>query len=130
VKIIDFGVARSTDSDLAATTMHTDVGQLVGTLQYMSPEQCASDPDEIDTRSDVYGLGVVLYELLCDRVPYDLHRVPIHEATRMIREDSPARLSTVHRSLRGDVENMPSRPWKSRVRRYQSAAELGSDDGI
>ncbi|MHC4695580.1 MAG: serine/threonine protein kinase, partial [Planctomycetota bacterium] len=69
-KIIDFGVARGTDSDMAVTTLQTDVGQLIGTLQYMSPEQCAADPHDIDTRSDVYALGVVLYELLCDRVPY------------------------------------------------------------
>ncbi|UCC32254.1 MAG: serine/threonine protein kinase, partial [Phycisphaerales bacterium] len=54
VKIIDFGVARSTDSDLAVTTLQTDIGQLIGTLQYMSPEQCEADPHNIDTRSDVY----------------------------------------------------------------------------
>ena len=63
-KIIDFGVARSTDSDLAVTTLQTDVGQLIGTLQYMSPEQCEADPSDIDIRSDVYALGVILYELL------------------------------------------------------------------
>ncbi len=69
VKIIDFGVARCTDSDMAVTTLQTDVGQLIGTLQYMSPEQCAADPHDIDTRSDVYALGVVFYEMLCDRNP-------------------------------------------------------------
>ena len=73
-KIIDFGVARSTDADVAVTTLRTDVGQLIGTLQYMSPEQCAADPDEIDTRSDVYGLGVVLYELLCGESSGNNHR--------------------------------------------------------
>jgi len=69
-KIIDFGVARSVDSDLAMTTQQTEVGQLVGTLQYMSPEQCQGDVLELDTRSDVYALGVILYELLCDVPPY------------------------------------------------------------
>jgi serine/threonine protein kinase len=71
-KIIDFGVARATDSDMAVTTLQTELGQLVGTLQYMSPEQCGDDPLDIDTSSDVYALGVVLYELLCEELPYDL----------------------------------------------------------
>jgi|CXWL01.1.fsa_nt_gi serine/threonine protein kinase len=70
VKVIDFGVARATDSDLAATTQLTDVGQLIGTLRYMSPEQCAADPLGLDVRSDVYAIGVILYELLCGRMPY------------------------------------------------------------
>ncbi len=69
VKIIDFGVARCTDSDMAVTTLQTNVGQLIGTLQYMSPEQCAADPHDIDIRSDVYALGVVFYEMLCERLP-------------------------------------------------------------
>ncbi|MCA9310449.1 MAG: serine/threonine protein kinase, partial [Phycisphaerales bacterium] len=63
-KVIDFGVAKSTDADLALTTMHTNAGQLIGTLPYMSPEQCGGDSDQVDVRSDVYALGVVLYELL------------------------------------------------------------------
>jgi len=71
-KILDFGVARATDADLQTTTMHTDVGQIVGTIPYMSPEQVSGDPDDIDTRSDVYALGVVLYELLESTLPYDL----------------------------------------------------------
>ena len=63
-KILDFGVARTTDGGVNAVTMRTSLGELVGTLAYMSPEQAAGSPDELDTRSDVYSLGVLAYELL------------------------------------------------------------------
>lgn len=69
-KVLDFGVARVTGGDHAAT-MRTDMGQLIGTLAYMSPEQVAGDPSAIDPRSDVYALGVILYELLSGRLPHD-----------------------------------------------------------
>ena len=128
VKIIDFGVARATDSDLAVTTLQTDVGQLVGTVQYMSPEQVEADPHDIDIRSDVYSLGLVLYELLTDRLPYDVHKVPIYEATRLIREQPPTKLSTIDRMLRGDIETIVLKALeKDRERRYQSADELRRD---
>jgi serine/threonine protein kinase len=128
VKIIDFGVARSTDSDLAVTTLQTDIGQLIGTLQYMSPEQCEADPHDIDTRSDVYALGVVFYELLCSRLPYDVTRVAMHEATRIIREQEPTRLSMLNRMLRGDVETIALKALeKDRERRYQSATDFAQD---
>ena len=128
VKVIDFGVARSTDSDLAVTTLQTDVGQLIGTLQYMSPEQCEADPHDIDIRSDVYALGVVFYELLAGRPPYDIRSKAIHEATRAIRESQPTRLSTLDRTLRGDVETIALKALeKERDRRYQSATDFGQD---
>jgi WD40 repeat protein/tRNA A-37 threonylcarbamoyl transferase component Bud32 len=127
-KIIDFGVARSTDSDLAVTTLQTDVGQLIGTLQYMSPEQCDADPHDLDIRSDVYALGVVLYELLCDELPYDVSKAAIYEAAKVIREATPAKPSTLNRTLRGDVETITLKAMeKERERRYQSAADLGQD---
>ena len=127
-KVIDFGVARSTDSDMAFTTLRTEVGQLIGTLQYMSPEQCEADPADIDTRSDVYALGMVLYELLTDTPAYDLKNAAIHEAVRVIREEEPTRLSSVNRSLRGDIETMTFKALqKNRDFRYQSATELGQD---
>lgn len=127
-KILDFGVARVTDADLQATTVQTDIGQLIGTIPYMSPEQVGGDPHELDTRSDVYALGVVLYELLAGRLPYDLSRRLIPEAVRIIREEEPTRLSSVSRSLRGDVETIVGKSLeKEKDRRYASAAEMAAD---
>jgi serine/threonine protein kinase len=127
-KIIDFGVARATDSDLAVTTLQTDVGQLVGTVQYMSPEQIDADPHDIDTRSDVYALGVLLYQMLTGRLPYTVGGKVIHEATRMIREEAPTRMSSIDRTLRGEVETIVLHTLeKDRDRRYQSAVELAQD---
>jgi serine/threonine protein kinase len=129
-KIIDFGVARSTDSDMAVTTLQTDMGALIGTMQYMSPEQCAADPNDIDVRSDVYALGVVLYELLTNTPPYDISNRPIHEAARIVREEPPTKPSTVIRLLRGDIETICLKALeKDRDRRYQSAVELRQDIG-
>jgi eukaryotic-like serine/threonine-protein kinase len=125
-KILDFGVARVTDSD-AQATMQTDVGQLVGTLAYMSPEQALADPLELDIRSDVYALGVILYELLAGRLPYTIGK-KIHEALHTIREEDPAKLSSVNRSYRGDIETIVAKALeKNKNRRYASAAELGAD---
>src|SRR5262245_53594340 len=125
-KILDFGVARVTDSD-AQATMQTDIGQLVGTLAYMSPEQVLADPLELDTRSDVYALGVMLYELLAGRLPYNISR-KIHEALHAIREEDPSKLSSVDRSFRGDVETIVAKALeKDKNRRYASAAELAAD---
>jgi serine/threonine protein kinase/Tfp pilus assembly protein PilF len=127
-KIIDFGVARATDSDLAVTTLQTDVGQLIGTVQYMSPEQIDADPHDIDTRSDVYALGVLFYQMLTGRLPYDVSGTVIYEATRMIREQQPKRLSALDHALRGDVETIAQHALeKDRDRRYQSAVELAQD---
>ncbi|HJO15356.1 MAG TPA: serine/threonine-protein kinase, partial [Phycisphaerales bacterium] len=127
-KIIDFGVARSTDSDLAVTTLQTDVGALIGTLQYMSPEQCDADPHDIDIRSDVYALGVVLYELLCGQPPYDLRRAAIHEAARIIKEEEPTKPSSIDKRLRGNIETITLKALeKDRDRRYQSTLALEED---
>ncbi|MHC4083074.1 MAG: protein kinase domain-containing protein, partial [Planctomycetota bacterium] len=127
-KIIDFGVARATDSDLAMPTLQTDVGQLVGTVQYMSPEQIDADPHDIDTRSDVYALGIILYRLIANQLPYDVSGTVIYEATRMVREEQPKRVSSIDRTLRGDVETIVLHALeKDRDRRYQSAVELSQD---
>ncbi|MEW5974533.1 MAG: serine/threonine-protein kinase [Acidobacteriota bacterium] len=125
-KILDFGVARATDSDTQATRQ-TDVGQLIGTLAYMSPEQVDADPLELDTRSDVYALGVILFELLANRLPYLLSD-QLHEALRVIREEDPSRLSSISRAYRGDVEVIVGKALeKDKTRRYASAAALADD---
>ena len=127
-KVLDFGVARATDSDLQHATMRTDVGQIVGTIPYMSPEQTSGDSSELDTRSDVYALGVITYELLAGKLPYDLHRKMPLEALRTIRESEPTRLSTLDRTLRGDVETIVGRALeKEKDRRYQSAEAFAAD---
>ncbi|NOS99317.1 MAG: serine/threonine protein kinase [Phycisphaerales bacterium] len=127
-KVIDFGIARAIDSDAAAGTVHTDVGQLMGTLPYMSPEQCTADPDELDIRSDIYTLGVVLYELLSGRLPYDVRHKPIPESVRIIQNDPPARLSIQRADLEGDIETITIKALqKDRDRRYSSAADLAAD---
>ena len=126
-KILDFGVARVTDADTQATRQ-TDMGQLIGTLAYMSPEQVLADPLALDTRSDVYALGVILYELLAGRAPYHLDRKPLHEVVQIIREEDPTRLSSINRRYRGDVETIVAKALeKDKTRRYASAGELGAD---
>ncbi|MEW6252401.1 MAG: serine/threonine-protein kinase [Planctomycetota bacterium] len=127
-KILDFGVARATDADVRVTTLQTDVGQLVGTLPYMSPEQVAGDALRLDTRSDVYALGVVLYELLAGHLPHDLAHQTIPEAARIIRDETPQSLGTVHKAFRGDLETIVAAALAKDVeRRYASASALAAD---
>jgi eukaryotic-like serine/threonine-protein kinase len=127
-KILDFGVARSTGSDVQVTTLHTDVGQLIGTLPYMSPEQVAGDPSQIDTRSDVYALGVITYQLLTGHMPHDLSGRSIPEAARIIIDLDPTPMSSINRVFRGDLDTIVAKALeKDRGRRYQSAAEFAAD---
>lgn len=128
VKVIDFGIARSTDSDVGLTTARTDVGQLIGTLQYMSPEQCGADAHDIDMRSDVYSLGIVLYELLCGHFPYALADTPFQRAPQVICETPPLPISIWNRTLRGDIATILSKALeKDPDRRYQSTDALAKD---
>jgi tetratricopeptide (TPR) repeat protein len=125
-KILDFGLARATDSD-AQVTRQTDVGQLLGTLAYMSPEQVLADPLLIDTRSDVYALGIILYQLLARKFPYILPR-EIHDVVHTIRNVDPAPLSSVNHNYRGDIETIVAKALeKDKARRYASAADLAAD---
>ncbi len=127
-KILDFGVARATNADIQAVTLQTDAGQIVGTLPYMSPEQAAGDPADLDVRSDVYSLGVVMYELLAGRLPYAVQGKLLPETLRLIREQEPSRLSSIDHRLRGDVDTICRKALeKSKERRYQSAAEMAAD---
>ena len=127
-KILDFGLARITDTGEGLTISGTEIGLLRGTLPYMSPEEAGGDSGESDVRSDVYSLGVVLFELLTGQLPYTANRAALHEAVRTICEEPPAKPSSVDRSLRGDLETITLKALeKERGRRYQSAAALGED---
>jgi non-specific serine/threonine protein kinase/serine/threonine-protein kinase len=152
-KIIDFGVAKATDDSLTEITMQTNVGQLLGTPAYMSPEQADLEFQNVDTRTDVYALGVLLYELLVGERPFteeEFKDVGLQEALRKIREDDPprpsARLTTMatsldaaaqqrhcaptslKRHLRGDLDWITMKALeKDRARRYETANALAMD---
>jgi tetratricopeptide (TPR) repeat protein len=113
-KVIDFGVAKAAGVRLTEETLHTSFGAVVGTIEYMSPEQATFNQLDIDTRSDIYSLGVLLYELLTATTPLDRRRqreTPLLELLRMIREDDPVRPS----NRLGTVEDLPSIAARRRV---------------
>ena len=151
-RIIDFGVAKATSQKLTAGTMYTRLGTMIGTLGYMSPEQADPIVEDVDTRTDVYSLGAVLYELLTGAIPLDLRKLPFDEVLRRLREhDTPppsTKLRTLGgdsaitaqnrgadppalaRQLRGDPDSIALKALeKDRARRYASAAELAADIG-
>jgi serine/threonine protein kinase/WD40 repeat protein len=102
VKVIDFGVAKAIGQQLTDKTIYTQSAQMVGTPLYMSPEQAGQSGLDVDTRSDIYSLGVLLYELLTGTTPFDrnrLHEVGYEEMQRIIREEEPPRPSTRIRTL-------------------------------
>ncbi len=128
VKVIDFGIARANDADLAITRVQTGEGQLIGTLQYMSPEQVNADPNDVDVRSDVYALGLVLYELICGQPPYDVRNASVYDAIRIIREQGATRPGAISSAIQSDIETITLKAIeKDRERRYQSADDLGAD---
>lgn len=127
-KVLDFGIARATDDDAMPHSRFTGDGQMLGTLSYMSPEQARGDSNLVDTRSDVYSLGVIAYELLAGRLPWQLDTLPMHEAVRTLCEIDAPRLSSISTQFRGDMELIVSTALaKDPARRYQSALELAAD---
>jgi WD40 repeat protein len=152
-KIIDFGVAKAIEHRLTERTLFTELGQIVGTPEYMSPEQAEMTQQDIDTRTDVYSLGVILYELLVGALPFDpkeLRRAGFDEIRRRIREEEPSRPSTrvttldesstesakrrrtdpanLARQLRGDLDWITMKALeKDRTRRYETASRLAVD---
>ena len=154
-KVIDFGIAKATQAKLTDRTLFTGLRQLIGTPQYMSPEQADGDGVDVDTRSDVYSLGVLTYELLVGTTPIDaraLRSAASEAMRRMIRETDPARPSTklsslgaslaavasnrgtdarqLGRQLHGELDWIVMRALeKDRRRRYDTAAALADDLG-
>ena len=152
-KIIDFGLAKATDHRLVEATIFTEHGTVVGTPEYMSPEQAGLDGLDVDTRTDVYSLGVLLYELLTGELPFsrkELHAAGYLEMQRVIREQEPTKPSTkvttlgnralslaqmramtsgdFGKALRGDLDWITLRALeKDRTRRYATAQELAAD---
>jgi serine/threonine protein kinase len=128
VKVVDFGLARITDSEGSIAASRTEPRALQGTLPYMSPEQTTANPEEIDFRSDVYSLGVILYRLLTGEPPYVVRADALLEAVRTIREQAPRRAGAAAPLLRGDVETILAKALeKEPDRRYQSVAALAED---
>ena len=148
-KIIDFGVAKATEGPLTDDVLFTRVGALIGTPGYMSPEQADSAGTDVDTRTDVYSLGAVLYQLLVGALPLDFRATPIDQVSRKLRDEEPARPSTkvrtggdpaavsenrgadpptLARQLRGDLDAITLKALeKDRALRYATPAELAAD---
>ena len=152
-KIIDFGVAKATHQQLTDKTLFTQVGQIVGTWEYMSPEQAVLNQLDVDTRTDIYSLGVILYELLAGVTPLDSNRLctaALDEKLRLIREEEPrkpsTRISTLGKTatticerrktdpgrlsslLRGDLDWIVMKALeKDRKRRYDTAKDFAAD---
>ena len=127
-KVLDFGVARLTDADLQTTTMQTDIGQLIGTLAYMSPEQVHGRSEDLDIRLDIYALGVLGYELLTGRLPQQLEGKSITEAARIIEQEEPKSLGATGDFFPADLEIIIGKCLeKEKEQRYASTAALATD---
>lgn len=128
VKVLDFGIARSMIGDLHATTLSTHSGDVLGTPGYMSPEQCAGQSASADTRSDVYALGVVLFELLSRERLFQVGDLPVLAALDVIRRAEPPLIGSARRELRGPIEDVIARAMRRDPRRrYEAAGALAND---
>lgn len=126
-KVLDFGIARLTGEHLAIT-LSTSAGQIVGTLGYMSPEQALGETSRIDTRTDVYALGVILYELICGRRPIGDGASTVTAALHALDRESPKPPSSIVPECRGDIDVIVLRALeKQPERRYQSPGALAED---
>lgn len=128
VRVIDFGVARARGAESSVSTLVTHAGELIGTFRYMSPEQIEGDAEALDVRSDVYAIGIVLYELLCGRLPYDLDGLPLSAVARTICDKPPIPPRTLRPDLPRELSWVVLRALeKDPARRYASTSELADD---
>ena len=127
-KIVDFGIARIIDSDVGLETRPTDEGDVIGTLAYMSPEQVTGRLSEVDTRTDVYALGVIGYELVVGHRPIDVAEKTVIDAIQIVAEGVTDTLRKTHRELRNDLGIIIFRAMAREPElRYPSAAEFALD---
>ena len=131
LKILDFGLARLLEPEGQVASMRTEVGVIMGTLQYMSPEQARGDTYAIDLRTDVYALGVILYEMMTGRRPYELGKAALSEAVRVICEELPQKPNVSLRGSSSGNEDLSTIIGKSLEkepdRRYDSVGAFSED---